>query len=258
MSVPENLSPAAVAADLLAAAPTATGAATPGATAPAQPTEETALAPEAVRDRLGRVFDAKRFRANPDGTPFKNTKGDFMPRGGRKVGSTAQNPKITAQEPPPAAPAGDAWSEKDRAAAAAPVTPEGQSEPKAKTIEPEVVGSADDTAEVACRAVYTTLGFLTDAPEEATPTPAEHKNMQTMAAAYFRSRGWIFVGGVALCIALLAYLLRTASKPKTRETVRGWFRTAKPTPQPERTAPAPVVPPAPTAPVSTLPRLVER
>jgi hypothetical protein len=267
MNEPQMLSPEAVAAALLGngAAPTAPAiepaAETAQPLAPDQPITQTAPAVEPVRDRLGRAFDAKRFRTNPDGSPFLNAKGDFMPRGGRKGGSTAPNAETTAKEPPPisaANPTGPAWSEADRAAAAKSVAPETDAEGKAKTVETEIVGSADDSAEVACRAVYTTLGYLTDAPEEATPTPAEHKNMQAMVAAYFRSRGWLFAGGVAVCIALLAYLLRTANKPKTRETVRGWFRRMKPAPAPEKTAPAPVVPPAPNAPVSSLPRLIER
>jgi hypothetical protein len=267
MNEPQMLSPETVAAALLGngAAPTAPAIEPPAETtqppASVQPVSETAPAVEPVRDRLGRAFDAKRFRTKPDGSPFLNAKGDFMPRGGRKGGSTAPNAETTAKEPPPisaANPTGPAWSEADRAAAAKPVSPEPDAEGKAKTVETEIVGSADDSAEVACRAVYTAIGFATNAPEEATPTPAEHKNMQAMVAAYFRSRGWLFAGGVAVCIALLAYLLRTANKPKTREAVRGWFSRSKPTPAPERTAPSTAAPVPPAAPVSSIPRLVER
>jgi hypothetical protein len=249
MSTPETLSPAAVTADLLAAAPKATGTVPEIAQPPAsvQPVTATAPGSEAPRDSLGRAFDPKRFRTNPDGSPFLGAKGQYMPRGGRKGGSTAQNAKTTAQEPPPVNPSGPAWSDADRTAAAKPPTPEGESDPKVKTVEPEVVGSADDSAEVACRAVYTTIGFFTDAPEEAMPTPAEHKNLQSMTAAYFRSRGWIFAGGVAVCIALLAYLLRTANRPKTRAKVRGWFG-AKAVEQ------APVEPPPPTPEPQTAPQ----
>jgi hypothetical protein len=246
MSQPEILSPAIVTAELVAAAPKATGSVpeTAHPPAPVQPASGTAPAVEPVRDRLGRVFDSKRFRTNPDGTPFKNAKGDFMPRGGRKGGSTAPTAKTTAKEPPPVNPSGPAWSDADRAAATKPPTAEGQGESATKTVEPEVVGSADDSAEVACRALYNVLGFATDAPEEAMPTPAEHKNMQSMTAAYFRSRGWVFAGGVAVCIALLAYLLRTANRPKTRARVRGWFGFGKPVEQaPDEPQPAPEPPP---------------
>ena len=251
MSAPESLSPSGVTAELLAAAPKATGAPEPVSAAqpppPVQPAAETATGSEPIKDRLGRVFDPKVYREK-DGKPVLNVRGEFMPRGGRKAGSTASNAKTTAQQPPTnlgAGPGGPAWSEADRNAAAKPPAPEGETDPKAKTVETEVVGSADDSAEVACRAIYTSLGFLTDAPEEALPTPAEHKNMQSMTAAYFRSRGWVFAGGVAVCIALLAYLLRTANRPKTRAKVRGWFG-AKPVEQAtaEPTPPAPEQQPA--------------
>lgn len=265
MSTPENLSPAAVTADLLAVAPKATGGPeTAQPPAPVQPVAETAPAGEPIRDRLGRDFDAKRFRTGKDGKPFLNARGEFMPRGGKKAGSTASNAKVTASEPPPISgpvPTGSAWSEAEKAAASQPLPPPaGEGEPAGKTVEPEVVGSADDSAEVACRAIYTTLGFLTDAPEEATPTPAEHKNMQSMTAAYFRSRGWIFAGGVAVCIALLAYLLRLANKPKTREKVRGWFGRERPVTdqgEPPPAASPRTSPPSPPAPPATAALTVE-
>lgn len=253
---PKMLSPSAVTAELLAVAPKATGGPfveTAQPPAPAQSEVETAPAAEAPRDSLGRPFDPKRFRTKPDGTPFLDKNGRFMPRGGRKP-KTPENRETTAQEPPAAAPSGPAWTEAERASASQPPPPpNGEADPAAKTVEPEVVGSAEDSAEVACRAVYTALGFATGAPEEAIPTPAEHKNMQAMTAAYFRARGWVFAGGVAVCVALLAYLLRTVNRPKTHAKVRSWFSrggegvTDKGEPAPAASPPAPEPKSAPAA-----------
>ena len=94
------------------------------------------------------------------------------------------------------------------------------------------------------------------APEEALPSPAEHKNLQAMTAAYLRSRGWVFAGGVAVCVAVLAYLLRTVNKPKTREKVRGWFGGGRPVTDQGEPPPAasPEPSPASTAQPSSLPQ----
>lgn len=63
-----------------------------------------------IRDSLGRLFDAVRFRKKPDGQPYKNTRGHFMPRGGRKpkIKPMESSPSLaTAAEPvlPPDVPA---------------------------------------------------------------------------------------------------------------------------------------------------------
>lgn len=250
---PTTLSPADVTAELVAVAPKTTAAPVAEITAQPETPAETAPAADVPRDSLGRPFDAKRFRVNPDGTPFLDKNGRFMPRGGRKPKSQ-ENRQTTANEPRAAAPSGPAWSDAERAEAAQPVPPPaGDADTAAKTVEPEIVSSAEDSAEVACRAVYTVLGLATGAPEEALPTPAEHKNMQAMAAAYFRSRGWVFAGGVAVCIALLAYLLRTVNKPKTSQQVKRWFgrensvaaRDSKPPAASPHNEPEPPPPPRP-------------
>lgn len=246
MSEPQTLSPEAVAAALLGngSAPTAPTVETAQPPVTAQPPTETANGSEPLRDSLGRVFDAKRFRTNPDGSPFLDKNRRFMPRGGRKPkdASTApivaENRETTAQQPLPAPPSGPAWSAEERAAAEKPLQPAGDA--AVKTIEPEVVGSADDTAEVACQALYTILGLATDAPEEAEPSGPQHKRILAVTTAYLRARGWVFVGGFAVCVALLAFLLSVARKPKTREAVRRWLGKAKPpaAPKPPEQPPA--------------------
>jgi hypothetical protein len=258
MSEPQLLSPEAVAVALLGngSAPTAP-AVEPVPPVTALPPAENAGGSEPLRDSLGRVFDAKRFRTNPDGSPFLDKNGRYMPRGGRKpkdasgaVG-VAENRETTAPQPLPAPPSGPAWTAEERATAEKPLQPVGDA--AAKLVEPEVVGSADDTAEVACQALYTVLGLATDAPEEAEPSGPQHKRMLAVTAAYLRARGWVFVGGFAVCVALLAFLLTVARKPKTREAVRRWLGKAKPpaAPKPPEQPPAPAPEPAQAKPPAT-------
>jgi hypothetical protein len=247
MNEPQTLSPEAVASALLGNGPAPTAPAVESAPETARPPAETASDSEPLRDALGRAFDAKRFRMKPDGSPFLDAKGRYMPRGGRKPKSagaavaTPENRETTAPQPLPAPPSGPAWSAEERAAAEKPLQPVGDA--AAKIVEPEVVGSADDTAEVACQALYTVLGLATDAPEEAEPSGPQHKRMLAVTAAYLRARGWVFVGGFAVCVALLAFLLTVARKPKTRETVRRWLGKSKP----------PVAPKPPEQPTATAP-----
>jgi len=265
----EILSPEKLTAACLAVAPRI-GA----VTAPAVPAAPTAEPPPVVApvthgpapiDKAGRLFDPKHYRANADGSPFLNAKGYFMPRGGRKAKTAG--PVVTASAAPIAAPAVplppavDAWSASDRATAAG--VPSGQPGEPGEAAGPSAagqaappVGKSSDAAEVGCRAVYTAAGLVFGAPDEATPPPAEHKNYVEAAAAYIDYRGWKFVGGLALVVCALAYLLRMASKPKTEARIKKWTGFGEEprnvTPAPASKAEADEPPPAPP-PVAAVP-----
>jgi len=72
------------------------------------------MTPTAQPPREQRAFNARIFRAKPDGTPFLNRFGFFMPRGGRRARPPQPNqppttpptiPEPTTQPPSPALPA---------------------------------------------------------------------------------------------------------------------------------------------------------
>lgn len=233
----EILSPEKITANLLAVAPrvgTASHAPTaqpPAAEPQAEQAETTAKEP--LKDKAGRVFDSKRFRNNPDGTPYVNGKGLFMPRGGRKpkgAGVPGSAPVISLPVPPVA----DAWSTADRAAAATP-PPVAQTGEPAASAQPQTaqppVGSSSDAAEVGCRAAYTLAGMLVGTPKQAVPPSAEHKNYVETAAKYIDYRGWRFVGGLALALMGLAYILRLISLPEVKESLRKKYGWGEPEPR---------------------------
>ncbi|MFT3870465.1 MAG: hypothetical protein QM715_18605 [Nibricoccus sp.] len=225
----ETLSPDNVTAAVLAVAPrVGTAVPTPSAQPPAaepQTAQAETTAKEPLKDRAGREFDAKRFRTNPDGSPYLNGKGLFMPRGGRKPkGATLPGSAPIAS--PAVSPAADPWSASDRAAAATPPPVAQPGEPEASAQPqgaPPPVGSSTDAAEVGCRVAYTLTGLALGVPEESTPPAAEHKNYVETVAKYFDYRGWRFVGGVALCFLAAAYVLRLISKPKVEKRLRDLF-----------------------------------
>lgn len=227
----ETLSPDNVTAAVLAVAPrVGTASPTPTAQPPAaepQTTQAETTAKEPLKDRAGREFDAKRFRTNPDGSPYLNGKRLFMPRGGRKPKSMAA-PGFAPVAPPVIPAAADPWSAADRAAAATPPPVAQTGEPEASAQPqgaPPPVGSSSDAAEIGCKVAYTLAGLAVGAPKQAFPPSAEHKNYVDTAAKYIDYRGWRFVGGLALALMGLAYVLRLISLPEVKESLRkkyGW------------------------------------
>lgn len=257
----EILLPETVAAKILAAAPHVEAVKKPqeqpaAVSEPVDTPAET-TAQEPLRDKADRVFDAMRFRINPDGTPYRNAKGLFMPRGGRKPKNAAAAPGSG-----PVAPAADPWTAAERAATVAPppVAQPGEPEASAKPESaPPPVGSSSSAAEVGCRALYAAAGLATGAPEKSVPPAAEHKNYVEAVSQYIDYRGWRFVGGLALAIMGLAYVLRLMSLPEVKESLRKKYGWGDPEPRnvtPEKTeepekneapppaAVPPIIPPA--------------
>lgn len=270
MSTPTLLDPAAVAADLIGAAPAAAvaPAATPTPSAPqTQPTAEIPApsgpkmpTPDGKIDRAGRVFDAARYKSRPDGSPFLNKDGYFMPIGGKRKAVAGAAPAPAAQPIQPAAPdsktlfdalppgpSGAAWSDVQQAEAAKavpnPAAAEAAAE-AAKADDPMAgVDTSADAAEVLTRTLYFTTGVLIGSVDEATPPKSEHENFRQAAAAYIRTTGWKGTPLVCLILRTCAYLLSTFQKPKAAAKVQEWlsdFRKAKPAQYvaPERPQPA--------------------
>lgn len=267
------LNPADVAADLIGS-----GSATP---APAMPTETPKPAPEAASapsesgpamptpdgkmDRAGRVFDPARYKSRPDGTPFVNRDGYFMPIGGkRKAASALATPAAPAAPTAPVfnlppAPARPAWSEAEKAAAAAaPAADPGDSAGSGAAPTAAVEDHSDDAAEVFTQTLYFTVGVLIGSMDEATPDKAEHANFLKAVSAYIRTTGWKGTALTCMLMRTCAYLLRVFRKPKASAQVEAWiasFRAKKPAAMPVsepkpaagQSTSAPSNPPAPPA-----------
>lgn len=250
---PVVIDPAAAAGAILQDAPKAEPVATP-APAPAvavnrEPEPLAAPNPGAERDGAGVVFDPEKHirRRHPNS-------GRWMPKGGRKK---------RASTPAPVADGAGAWSDAERAAAKpqapspadSPAPAGSGAQPAAGDVPPsELVTNADDAAEVTVSGLCAVTGLLTGEPDEARMKGGDHANLSKTVATYYRSRGWHLTGGLALAVALLAYLIRTARQPKTEKKLGNWWtnwkanraKRAVPEPtknEPQRQAPAPASPP---------------
>lgn len=240
MNEPTLLSPDAVAAGLMAAP-----AESPKPTPPPVSEKPIPITPDGRIDKGGKIFDPGHHKANPDGTPFLNKHGRFMPIGGRKKLGAAANvrpenappqrepvraetsaPMVDAPAAP--APTPPAWSEADRAAAAAPA-PEAASAGATGAAPAAAVGQdqSDDAAEVFTNTLYFTVGVLIGSTDEATPEKSEHENFCKAASAYIRTTGWKGTAFTCFALRICAYLLRVARKPKASETVQGWLNNFK-------------------------------
>jgi hypothetical protein len=267
MNEPLLLDPGTVADDLLSS-PTI------------EPKTETELpkpSVEGAKDPAGRVFDPARYRSRPDGTPFLNKQGYFMPRGGRKPSSSTPQPPPAADPGPVATPAPEpeksAWDATERASAAgetlppvatpgdpaqAPGAPPNGPNPSAQTI----ADTSEDAAELGTRTLYFTVGCVFGSMDEANPEKLEHENLRSALAAYIRTLGWKGTAGTLAFVRVAAYVLKVARKPKGAETVKKWMADFKAR---RRAAPKPVQPVPSTpgqraenAPVSIMPRFSER
>ncbi len=83
--------------------------------------------------------------------------------------------------------------------------------------------SAEDNAEVACQTLYSLTGLVTGQTKEARPDSSEHAALRRTLAAYFRARGWVAVGTIAVVVSLFAYFIRTAQKDETAKVARDWW-----------------------------------
>lgn len=265
-NAPEILDPARVAADLIGAP----GASTPAPTVsdqttqPAQPAEASPVTPtpDGMMDKAGRVFDAARYKSNPDGTPFRNKLGYFMPKGGRRPGGSAPAAPIaptpasvsapTVSAPPAALPASaaPAWSEAEKAAAASPVpeaaAPGSAPSPAAEAV--QLVDYSNDAAKALSHGVFALGGFIFDAREEVRPPKVEAEHLTEATAAWIRSTGWRGGPLAGMLLAWTAYALGLAEKPKISAKFREWFGSG---PKPQKAVDIVATPVPPAAPKAT-------
>lgn len=277
MNTPALLDPATVAAELIGS----TGASAPAPAvsnqAPQPPAASQAESvtvtptPDGKIDKAGRVFDASRYKSNPDGTPFRNRLGYFMPIGGRSarsarpdqsgvtviragfVGAPAPAPvSAPAVSAPPAAlptPAAPAWSEAERAAAAAPASD--AVAPGSGAVAAETAPAVDysaDAGKAISAGVFLLAGVVFDAREETTPTKPEAAHLTDATAAWIRSTGWRGGPLAGALLAWLAYFLGLAEKPKIGARLRGWFGSdPKPQKQVTEIRATPVAEPKPAS-----------
>jgi hypothetical protein len=170
------------------------------------------------------------------GTPFDPAKHSgarhpvydtWLPKGGRKPGSVSKPPA----PPPPET----AWSAADRAFASAPAAPAVADQPaappaaaqettRAAEPAPELECNADDAAEVAANGIYLATGLATGEGEEARLKGSEHAQLKRTLAAYARSKGWHATGGLAVALALVAYVLVVLRRPKTEARLSNWWK----------------------------------
>lgn len=202
----QTLNPAALASQIAKDAPRlAQSAPEIAPAAETQPAPAAESAPS--RDSAGRAWDAAKYRANADGTPYVNKFGNYMPaprpRGTRKARERSADETAMQAETPLESDA-PAWSEAERAEALA-VQPAAQSAGDAPAQAP--VASAETTAEVASNALYTLTGAAIGNHKAARPGSAEHTNIKKTIAAYLEYRGILFSGAAAIAITLLAYLM---------------------------------------------------
>lgn len=213
--------PGTVAQEMLAGVPTAAPApavsAVPGVErSPVAASAESGA--DVPRDIGGHAFRKGFHRENADGTPYKNARGNFMPRGGRHKGVPNSPPTIAQGEMP--------WSEAEKtaAAASAPVAEEKKTgtppPPAAAGVHAENATGTKDAAEVGCRLIYLATGYFVDAPEECQPHPTEHENMRESLASVFRSLGWNPSPRWAFVLMLLGYWARVFAKPKVAENIK--------------------------------------
>jgi hypothetical protein len=219
--------------------------------------------PSENRDGGGTLFDPSRHKVRPDGTPFVNRFGRYMPRGGRRradapapatASSSLQGAEagtVTAKPPGdllsialplPSAPSASApapdlpgaqaaWSEEERAAAAraVPLLPQASADVDAGAgAGAATQGGAgavrpEAVAELYARVTYSVVGLVSGERAEARPSAAEHRNLVEVTAAYVKAKGWETSGGWGLLVVWTAYLLGVAEKPKSLEGLKARF-----------------------------------
>jgi len=236
---------------------------------PQIPSNASAIRPGTL-DRIGRPFDPAKHlpRQHP-------RSGAWMPKGGRKALTATTAPAVSA----PAAPAGpvsaDPTEALGRAMAAdmppvsgapaaapqvgkAPTRAAATPAPAGPFIAPEPRAapavdldatdrtppalSPEATGELAARALYGVTGAFLGDHTKATATGAEHANIKAAGAAYARSVDLKIVGGLALVLTVLAYLIDDKRRGNVIDRIRALLTPKKPAPI---HAPAVEIEPAP-------------
>lgn len=182
---------------------------------------------------------------------------------GSSPANGASTPAAEVVAPPTIAPGAPApWTAEEHATAAegggaippAPGSPEALAQGGAAApLDPatDAQSSPEANAEVACEVLYTATGLATGVPKEARPSPAEHAAMRRATAAYFTARGWTAVGGWAILIMVVAYLLRVFQKEGSQAKLSAWWDSLT------ATKGAPPAPPAPPRPVPAARQTIE-
>lgn len=193
--------------------------------APDAPTPAAAPAPSpapAVKDSLGRSFDASKFAADSAGKPRFDTKGRFInanagrksPAGAPKKAPAVRSAPQSASFIPPETPA---------AQASAPQAPaEDATLPAAGKID-----KYDLAADMYCRAAYgLAASALSD--EWMPDDDSEHEALRASVAAYLRAKGEIDLSpGQALALAVLGYAGKRIPRPKTQARLSVFFQRVK-------------------------------
>ncbi len=166
------------------------------------------------------------------------------PVGSAPVASGESGPAPVGSLATPA-PAGPAWSEAERAAAAKPMPEAGKPEAEAGPAAP-LVDYSGDAGKAISRGVYVLAGYVFDARDEVTPPKAEDVHLCEATAAWIRSTGWRGGPLAGALLAWLAYFLGIAEKPKVSAKLAKWFGSKKQAePIDVKATPVPVSAPVP-------------
>lgn len=214
----ETITGAEIAADLLGTTAAAPVTETAAALAVVPSTVPAKVWPP---DSLKREFDPRRFRTMPDGSPFLNARGHFMPRGGRKPGrapATAPEPAPRRSFLPPL-PEAPKPAEPAATGTPGPVPPV----PAAPIISRSAI---EQTAEAYLRTGYLAADKLMDGKGEWKPDdPGEHASIKEPLVEYLAISGaqplppW-----ARLAVAVGNYVLRRFDRPNTKATAGYYWR----------------------------------
>lgn len=245
---------------------------------PEIPANASAIAPGTPDDH-GTPFDPARH------IPKKHPRtGRWMPRGGRKVKSSATT--STASELPLgdtsaalSSASSNAGNDAERStkgapdfsdidAAAGPATKpaEGAAATPATAANGDAALPAEAAGEIGSRALYAITGAVIGNHKAATAGAAEHKNITAVLTAYAKHRGWAMVGALALIGTIVAYLLADGRREPLAEMIKKAFGQLKKKPpvnvtpesatieiDPATPAPAPAA--APSAPAESFEKI---
>lgn len=176
-----------------------------------------ATGPE-IRDINGTLFRPGSHRVKPDGSPFLGSKGQFMPRGGRRAGGVKAP---AAEAPKPAAPVATGSTVPERILKPAPAAQPTAAAPEAaRTVPVEVMPPVDPemaeiSADTGLRAAYHILDTLFAANGEWQPEPeAEHVSLKKTLIAW-RTGKKPLPAWLSFTLAAVAYVLKRFRKPTT-------------------------------------------
>jgi len=183
-------------------------------TSPASP--QPGASQPAITDKGGRAFDAKIFRTKPDGSPFVNGNGYFMPRGGRKP-SAATTPTATGSSVPADLPG--------LGGPAVPTpAPAGTAAVAAKETAPAVTPAQHATQADAVIRGACALGNLVSKSDEWKADPEEHNALRDSYVAWAQTRPGSMLPPLALFLVnAFVFVLSRIFKPKTSDRLCRWF-----------------------------------